>query len=261
MAPDLDTAGPLARNVEDLAFAFAAIDPHINDTSRSYLKRLRKGHLSNFHIGVCQWLFDDCDPGVAECVESVLSEFVSAGLRASSIEMPLFQQATSIFAQGGLHIGAFSSLIENELKDYQDDLDPIVLERLKVFLPCSASDHLFRKRCLERMARQVTEDFCGVDAIIGPTLPITPPILDDITDPEIHLKANMKLVRNTNVASLLGLCAITVPVGLDQESMPVGLQIFCPPLQEDRALAIALAIEKKIGKPVDRLGVPPLLNK
>ena len=68
----------------------------------------------------------------------------------------------------------------------------------------------------------------------------------------------MALVRNTNTASLLKMCAVTVPVALDAQGMPVGLQIVCPGGHDETALAIAMAFERALGTPRERLGVPPL---
>ncbi len=63
----------------------------------------------------------------------------------------------------------------------------------------------------------------------------------DIEDPEIHFNANMRLVRNTNTVSLLNLCAMTVPVGLDAAGMPVECRSPVAPTMTKTSLALALA--------------------
>ena len=82
--------------------------------------------------------------------------------------------------------------------------------------------------------------------------------MTDVEDPAVHLAANFALVRNTNTASLLKMCAITIPVALDAEGMPVGLHIVCRGGDDETALAIAMAFERVLGTPRERLGVPPL---
>ena len=82
--------------------------------------------------------------------------------------------------------------------------------------------------------------------------------MTDIDNPETHFVANMKMVRNTNTASLLKLCAMTVPVGLDAAGMPVGMHIVSRENHDETALALALACERVLGTARDRLGVPPM---
>ena len=100
----------------------------------------------------------------------------------------------------------------------------------------------------------------GFHAIVGPTLPMSPPRMKEVEDPQKHLAANFFCVRNTNPVSLMKLCAITIPVSLDRQNMPVGLQIICLGGKEEQALAIALAFERSIGTSKDRIGSPPIFN-
>ena len=60
------------------------------------------------------------------------------------------------------------------------------------------------------------------------------------------------------MVNYLGLCALTMPVGLDRARMPVGLQLIARNGEDERLLAIALAIEKCLGSGRDRLGKPPV---
>ena len=58
--------------------------------------------------------------------------------------------------------------------------------------------------------------------------------------------------------NVLGICAITIPAGLDKSGMPVGLQLIALPNREEELISLALGIEKILGTPRDRLGTPPL---
>jgi len=58
----------------------------------------------------------------------------------------------------------------------------------------------------------------------------------------------------------VGLCAITLPIGLDKDRMPVGLQLIAPAWAEGKLLAITLAAERVLGTATERLGIPPLLS-
>ena len=65
-------------------------------------------------------------------------------------------------------------------------------------------------------------------------------------------------LRNTCSGNTLGLCALTLPVGLDNAGLPVGLQVMAHHGAEEKLLAIALCIEKVIGTSKDRLGTPAI---
>jgi len=258
LSSPLDTAGPLTRTVADLAISFSSIDPLIREEPISFISRLRNASLSDFHIGVCDWYFNDCEPGISEGVKKAIDELVDKGLRTSSINLPHLDEVTTIFSKGGLHIGEFTNFMNTEMSDFRKDLDPTVAIRIKEAENFPASEHIKRIKAVEQMSTDANAAFGGLHAILGPTLPMTPPKMSDIVDPDVHLKANFFCVRNTNTVSLLKLCAITIPVSLDNSEMPVGLQIICPSGKEETAIAIALAFENTLGTSRQRIGDPPI---
>ena len=258
LSSPLDTAGPLTRTVADLAITFSSIDPLIHEQSLSFISRLRSASLSDFNIGVCDWYFDDCEPGISEGVKKAIDELATQGLRISSINLPHLDEVTTMFSKGGLHIGEFTNFMNTEMSDFRKDLDPTVAIRIQEAENFPASEHINRIKEVERMSTEANAAFGGFHAIVGPTLPMTPPKMSDILDPEVHLKANFFCVRNTNTVSLLKLCAITIPVSLDNSNMPVGLQIICPSGKEEIAIAIALAFEETLGTSRQRIGIPPM---
>jgi len=86
-------------------------------------------------------------------------------------------------------------------------------------------------------------------------------VIDDVQTLETYRPKNMGALRNTGPANYLGLCAITLPVGLDGSRMPVGLQLIAPHGHEEQLLAVATCIEGILGSSRDRLGIPPLLKR
>lgn len=258
LASTLDTAGPLTRSAADLALAFAAIDPLTHEPALSFTQRQREAELADFHVGICDWYFDNCEPGIAEGVKAALDELVAQGLRTSAVTIPHLDAVSEMFGKGGLHIGEFTSFMNGEMADYKADLDPTVAIRIKEAASFPASEHIARLKAVDRMAPEANAAFAGVHAIVGPTLPMAPPKMAEIESPEVHLAANFYCVRNTNTVSLLKMCAVTIPVALDAVGMPVGLQIVCPGGHDETALAIAMAFERALGTARDRLGVPPL---
>ena len=97
-----------------------------------------------------------------------------------------------------------------------------------------------------------------VDVLAVPTIPITPPTIDEVRDPKAYVSKNIKILSGTMAINSLDLCAVTIPAGLDKMGMPVGLQLIARAHSEENLLAVALAVEKVLGSPLDRLGRPPL---
>ena len=258
LVKSLDTAGPLAKSVGDLVIGFGAIDPLVREDARGFRNRLAQADLGDFRVGICEWYFEDCDPGIADSVLSALDELSKAGLRTEVVKMPHFDDVTGLFNAGGLHVGEFSAFINDEMRDFKADLDPAVAIRMAKAESDTAVEHLNRVKAVARMAKVVDDAYGGLHAIVGPTIPLTPPRMTDIDNPETHFVANMKMVRNTNTASLLKLCAMTVPVGLDAAGMPVGMHIVSRENHDETALALALACERVLGTSRERLGVPPM---
>ena len=93
----------------------------------------------------------------------------------------------------------------------------------------------------------------GYDAVICPTVPITAPPVSLLDAPDIYARLNLAMLRNTCVVSFLGLCAVTIPAGLDGAGlngadMPVGLQRIGAPRTEARLLAVARHLESILAR-------------
>jgi aspartyl-tRNA(Asn)/glutamyl-tRNA(Gln) amidotransferase subunit A len=258
LVPSLDTPGPIARSVADMIYGFAALDPLLSKDFSGFLELAESVAADELRIGVCDWYFRDCDPGVAERVHEAIAELEAAGMRVSSATLPHLDDVSALNDAGGLHIGEFSSFINNEMREFRDDLDPAVAIRVAAADNYPAAEHLRRVREVERMAAAADAAFGPFDAIVGPTIPITPPRMSDIATPETHLAANTRYVQNTVTVSLLHQCATTVPVGLDAAGMPVGMQIVCRSGDDETALAVASACERVLGRSRDRLGKAPM---
>ena len=258
LSTTLDTAGPLTRTVADAVLAFAVIDPLITESADAFRRRLGSASPADFHIGVCDWYFAECDPGVAEGVKSALDELAAAGARISSVTCPEVAESVDMFKRGGLAAPEFAAFINNEMAAFRDDLDPNVAARFEVMEAVEAVEYMARCERRLELAGRMRERMAGFDAIVGPTIAITAPIVDDVADPKSYHRANMGAARNTSTINMLDLCAITMPVALDAAGMPVGLHIICPLGEDEKALAIALAFEKVLGTARQRLGVPPL---
>ena len=261
LCPTMDTPGILARTVDDLRFAFHALDPVANDPSVEWQQSaLRPGTVT---LGICSnHMWDECDPGVAEAVWTAIDELKLAGAQCTDVLVPEISEVYRVLANGGIVSSEFMAFIENEVPEWLDTLQPQLRARLAGpdRSNLSASAYLRNRRDIERCARAVTERLADVDVLVGPTMPITAPTLEQVESASDWQEANRRAVRNTYIASLLGLCGLSIPVGLDANGVPVGMQLLAKPWQEEQLLDMACLFERILGNWSQRLGRPALLD-
>ena len=82
------------------------------------------------------------------------------------------------------------------------------------------------------------------DAVILPTAPILPPDAKRLmTDNTYYVTENLLALRNTRIANMFGLCALTLPTG--QPSC--GISFMAAPGAEERLLRLGAAAERALG--------------
>jgi aspartyl-tRNA(Asn)/glutamyl-tRNA(Gln) amidotransferase subunit A len=255
LSPYLDTPGILARTVDDAMLAAAEVDRCLGIADGAVGSA---GDAGPLRIGIPEHLFfDDCDAGIAEGVMAALRELERAGHRLVKVPFPEATQAFEAFRSGGTAGAELLAFLRHELPDWIAQLDPNVGTRMTVAAELSAADYLARRMMIDELALAARTRFADVDVIASPTTALTPPILTGIRGWDEYRPLNLKMVRNTSVANLLQLCALTLPVALDAARMPVGLQVTCDRGKDDLLFAAGRAIEKVLGTGRERLGAPP----
>jgi aspartyl-tRNA(Asn)/glutamyl-tRNA(Gln) amidotransferase subunit A len=258
LSASYDTPGLFTRDVEDAILAFAAVDP-AHDDEAALLARLDGLAAGDLRLAICdEHFWDDCAPGIAEGVKAALDELTAAGARLATIALPEAAEARARFLNGGLFGVEGLSVLEEHLPQWIATLDPNIGARFEAARMVSAVTYFTEQRKLGELARAVDDRLGQYDALVAPTVPITPPTLAEMADEKAYGHANMMMTRNTQPVNLLGLCAVTIPVALDAAAMPVGMQLIARAGAEERLLATALACEKTLGTARRRLGVPPL---
>ncbi len=259
-SPSLDSPGPLTRTILDAAHAFAAIDPVCD--SAALARALDAADATGLKLGFDEDHFwDNCSPGVAEGVRGALDELGKVGARIVEIDFP---EAAAGQAEGmkGLVVEAeFLAIMREELPEWLETLNPLLAGRLASLreperLP--AVDYLANLWEMHRLAASADARLAAIDAFVCPTVVGTPPREEDVRTPEAYVAAGRLVHQNTYLLNILGLCAVTMPVALDEAGMPVGLQIVGRANTEERLLGIARACEKVLGTGPERLGTPPL---
>jgi len=258
LSANFDTPGPLTRSVEDVVAAFAAIDP-AHDDVEALFGELEGVSAADLRLGICdEHFWDDCEAGIAEGVMAAVDELTAAGARLERLAFPEAGEARERFMGASLFGVEALSFIEEYYPERYATVDPNVGVRMEAGRGVLALDYVTQSRKVRELADRADRRLAKVDVLVAPTVPISPPSLDQIESADSYAWANGMMTRNTQPINLLECCAITLPVALDGRGLPVGLQLIARRGQDERLLAAALACERALGTARERLGRPPL---
>lgn len=240
LSSSLDTAGILARTVEDLAFAFFALDPSDRQHTRT---------TAGLRLGFAEGLFrENCSPGVLEAVERALSDLNRDGAQVVDVSLPGLDAAKSVFDVGGPTAVEIHQFLSSTLPEWLPRLEDRVRTRVQGGGGLLAGEYIRRQIALREAHSQAMTAFHTLDAVVTPTVANSPPLASDMDDnPELYRQENLLCLRNTGMVSMLGLCAVSLPCGRDTLGLPVGLQLIGPAYAEEALLATALAVESTLG--------------
>lgn len=240
-----DHLGPFARNVDDLALAYDAMQgPDADDaacTTRPVepVAPLLTQDIGDLRIALAGGYFQA--NVFAEAVEAVGRVAKALGV-SRTVELPEAARARAAAYVISTTEGA--SLHLDRLRTRPNDFDPAVRDRLLAgaMIPAPLVDRAQKFRRWYRA--QVLERFKSVDVIIAPATPCVAPKLGQATfvldGVELPVRANIGI--HTQPISFIGLPVVAVPVPL--EPMPIGVQLIAAPWREDIALRVAHALQR-----------------
>lgn len=245
----LDHMGPLTRSVRDAAVALEAIAGHDSrdDTSSRRLvgrylpepgcsiREIRIGWPENFYL-------ERLDPDVDAAVNRMAKTAESLGARIVPVRVP---DIAAINAVGRVILLSEASAVMEPYLSRRELFGADVLALLDQGRLLPATDYVNAQRLRRMMQTEFNQLWSKVDCLFTPTTPMAAPRIGDtvatlgsVTE-DVRLAAT-RLVRAINV---LGLPALSMPCGLDRESMPLGLQIIGKPFDEALILRVAAALE------------------
>ncbi len=242
----LDHLGPFARSVTDLALAYDAMqgfdeaDPAQSRRASEPTAARLKHPVPGLRIAVA----GDYFTGSAEAQPHV--EKVARSLDASKVvTIPDAQAARAAAFLITMAEGAALHL--ERLRTRPDDFDPEVRDRLLAgtMLPAAWVTQAQKVRRVFR--DKVLKLFEDVDAILAPSTPMKAPLIGQKTavfgGVEMPVRPNMGIF--TQPISFIGLPVAAVPVWLDGEALPVGVQVIAAPWREDICLRVAHQLETR----------------
>jgi indoleacetamide hydrolase len=253
-----DTAGPLARKIEDLALLDSVVTGNMDESNFPGVRGLRIGvprhyfweQLDEETEKKCRIVLDVLKDKGAVLVQADLND-IAALNEAVSFVVALYEPRLDLRAYlrdskaGVTFEQVVSSVASADVRaTMQAMLDPA----------SQVPDDVY-KRVIEYHRPQLIERFADyfasnrLDAMIFPTTPLPArPIGDDET---VELGGGRvptfpTFIRNTDPGSNAGLPGVTVPVGLSDRGLPIGIALDGPPGADRRLLAIAGILEEAL---------------
>ena len=262
LSTTLDTVGFLTRTAADTRYVFQAIDPLAPGADPSDTPPDPDGDpLAGLRIGIPRrGLWQETQPDIAGVLRRALDELEAAGAHVAEVDAPELQEAGERYMAGGLLIPPErTESLERHLPGWTAILDPTVGKRLERAHQVSAVEYIGLLRIRRRLSASLHArlDAQQIDLLATPTLPITPPTLASLDDLDVYRTVNRAILSGTGPVSMLDMCAVSVPVGLDANRMPAGLQLIGRTGSDHALLARAAAAESVLGTNVQRIGVAP----
>ena len=258
LSSSLDTPGVLAGSVEDVDYAFRAMEAAMSATQ---MAEQSVAQLSEIRIGVpMNFFWEDTETSIATRVEEAITQLGRTARSVRRLELPRCDDGFAVFRAGGLAAPELSQYMQANFPEKIERLDPVVQIRVAGAEQVSSVEYLRRKAALAQYGREAQSVFAECDVLVTPTVAIAPPLLTELDTVEEYGRLNMLALRNTVIANLFGWCALTLPIGKDKYGLPVGLQLMAPPNAESRLLAMALSFERSLGKAKEILGRAPGLS-
>jgi aspartyl-tRNA(Asn)/glutamyl-tRNA(Gln) amidotransferase subunit A len=230
-------SGPLCADAADCRLLGGAL----------FGERLEAGEVSGLRIGVVRdpyW--NDSRAEVREACEDALETLRDAtGGEVRDVEIAGARYAL----MASVLIGSteeLDSTTPEKLAQLGDDVSLIArsLMKYRLLIPAATIARAQRARALIR--RSLARLFEDVDVIAWPTVPAPAPPLEETT---LHLpsgpqSADYANARSGGMGNLAGVPAISMPVGLDDDALPIGLQLMGAWGRDELLLDAAEALER-----------------
>ncbi|HBK77211.1 MAG TPA: hypothetical protein DDZ73_12655, partial [Gammaproteobacteria bacterium] len=152
LSPTLDTAGILTRTVADAVFSFAAMDPEHQGRALKFVDQASHCTTGDFVIGRGESvLWEECDSGIVESVETALDELSQKGVRVTDARLPEVGDAIELLKAGNVTAAEIHEFLSSEMPEWLEMLDPLVSQRILGGASMSATEYLKRRRHINQL--------------------------------------------------------------------------------------------------------------
>lgn len=257
VSASLDTVGPMTRTVADCALMLGTIagyDPADQTSSRravpDYLAALPRS-LRGLKVGVVQHpLAEYVMTDIAHALTHARSVFQQFGMEVLDVTVPMLRHSAAIYTTivSADAYNVHAAMLRQQPQAY----GPMVRQRYTLGALIPAADYLQAQRARFLLCRQFAEVLRQVDVLLMPTTLTPAESVQGATQEIIHidgrpLPKTLAASRLTQAFNLTGLPALSLPCGLSEQGLPLGLQLAGRPFDEATLFAVGHAYEQQTG--------------
>lgn len=262
-ASSFDSIGPLTNNIQDTALLMEVLagSDKMDNTSAALTVPNYSVNLElnkPLTVGIPKEFFTGLNSEINEAIQEVIKKLKDNNFNIVEIELPNSQYSIAVYyilttAEAsanlarfdGVRYGTRSSDYKNieELytKTRTDGFGKEVKRRIMLgtyVLSSGYYDAYYNKA--QKVRRLIKNDysdaFSKVDVIISPTTPYTAFKLGEKKSNPLEMYLGDIYTTSANLAGIPG---ISIPIGKDKESLPIGMQIMADSFNEEKLLQIS----------------------
>ena len=272
-ASSLDQIGPFTKDVEDCALVLNAIVGHDAKDSTSlklekidYTQNLKQG-VKGLKIGVAKEFFGEgLQPEVRKSLEDAIAIYKNLGAEIVDVSFQHLDYALSAYymissAEASSNLARYDGIRYGfRAEEYNDLVDLYKKTRSQGFgdevkrrimlgtyaLSSGYYDAYYKKAMQVRtiITADFDQVFGGCDVLLTPTAPTTAFGIGEKTSNPLEMYLTDIYTVPVNIAGIPG---VSIPCGLDNDGMPIGMQLLGPILSEETLLKTAWAFEHESG--------------
>lgn len=243
----LDTVGPMARRVEDLFEAYAALSgesstPGSRDPRFADLRQLTVGIDRDYYLEQGRM-----EPGIYDGFVKAMDAIQSLGVTIVDVSIPLLRDASA--AQYAIVLGEASAAFSGPLRDERPKYGTDIQGYLALGDTLLAQDYLAAVRFRQELWAQMRDVFEKVDFLISPGTPHAASLIEqgEFVWPDGTTESLLDACwRFTFPSNLVGIPSTCQPCGITSEGLPVGFQLIGRPDSEWPLLQAAAALEREL---------------
>ena len=259
LSTTVDTVGPLARRVSDVAAAFSVCTAKGSedlDSSWEHFLRKLEEPVSGWQVGIPrQGFFRKVQPVVEESFQKTLSVLEDLGCQLRDFHPPEVEAMPDLLST---IIQAEGSAYHQRYAGKEDLYAPGFRERILQGREIKATAYIKALDKMRALQQEWLKQINRYDVVIVPGIPSIAP---KHGAPTIEIQGESfpfraLLGRFTRPFNLLGWPALTVPNGISPEGLPTGIQIAGKPNHEMRLFILGNHLERAFGL-LPKLGIDP----
>jgi len=249
-ATGIAVAGPMARSVADVRLLFEALAGHDDRDPLSAPVELRAPSIEQARIGVFETFYDTpVQPAVRRAVREAAAALAGLGFAVDQFRPEGLERAPNLWSFFFAELPARAS--KERIAGREDEAHWTYTENLDRLLerpPASGWQVIESLAARDRMRRSLVEQMKNVPFLLMPVAGIAA-----FRHRERRFLTESKPIglfqamMPVTIFNLLGFPALSVPFTLDEQGLPVGVQLVARPWEEEALLELGVALETARG--------------